>query len=691
MKKILFYIQSLVYNCVIKGSNLSSGNCISSEGVIHIMKLKAKFLVMVAITGAVLLVVATMGYLYAKNQVTENIKNEMYSVASGQAKQLDGWLLMKAQTATVTAQNIQSVLGDNEIPISFLNHYKADPSILDLYAGLEDGKMLDGSGSTLPAGYDPRKRGWYQQSKDKNKLIFTDAYVDALTKKYVVTAAIPLKTTSGAIRGVVGMDIALDFLGERIKEVNLKGKGYGTIIDRSGVVLADPDASLVSTNINDNPVLKNFTKEMLAKDNGVQTYELNGVSKLMIYAKVPTTGWLMAIIVDEKEVYGPVTSLGYQFAMIALFGILISIAACWILATKVTANIVVLTKQAQRLASGDITVTDIHINSKDEIGELALAVTSMASNIRSLITDIVQTAEQVAASSEELTASAEQAAHASVQVASSINEVAQGTENQLHAVSQTTVAVEEMYTNIQHVVANAKTVAATSDKTASAAGEGSKAVITAINQMNVIEATVSSSSEVVAKLGERSKEIGQIVDAISSIAGQTNLLALNAAIEAARAGEQGRGFAVVAEEVRKLAEQSGQAAKQIAEMINEIQVDTTKAVVAMNNGTREVKIGGEVVNKAGQSFTQIELLVEQVSKQVGEITNSIQQMNSGSQKIVVAIQDINKITKITSHETQSISAATEEQTASMQEIASSSHALANMAEDLQKAIRKFSV
>lgn len=655
------------------------------------MKLRTKFLMMVTITSAVLLVVATMGYLYAKEQVTENIKNEMYSVVNGQAKQLDDWLLMKAQTAILTAQNIQTVLGDNDIPVTFLNHYKADPSILDLYVGLEDGRMIDGAGATLPAGYDPRKRGWYQQAKDKNKLIFTDAYVDAFTKKYIISATTPLKNRAGNTKGVVGIDIALDFLGERIKDVNLKGKGYGVIVDQKGVILAHPDATQVSTNINDNPALKNYAKEMLTKDNGVQTYELNGESKMMIYTKMPSTGWLMAITISEKEVYGQVTSLGYKFAIIALFGILISITVSWVLATKITGNIVMLTKQAQRLASGDITVTDIQIHSKDEIGALAAAVASMAGNLRSLITDIAKTAEQVAASSEELTASAEQSAHASVQVANSINEVAQGTEQQLHAVNQTSVAVEEMYTSIQHVVTNAETVATTSEKTASAAGEGSKAVITAVNQMNVIEETVSSSAEVVAKLGERSKEIGQIVDTISGIAGQTNLLALNAAIEAARAGEQGRGFAVVAEEVRKLAEQSGQAAKQIAEMINEIQVDTAKAVSAMNNGTREVKIGGEVVNKAGQSFTQIELLVEQVSKQVGEITCSIQQMNSGSQKIVIAIQDINTITKVASSETQSISAATEEQTASMQEIASSSHALSNMAEDLQKTIRKFSV
>ena len=655
------------------------------------MKLRAQFLLMVSITSAVLLIVATMGYFYAKDQVTENIKNEMYSVANTHAKQLDGWLLIKAQTAVVTALNIQDVIGDNEIPLTFLKNYKKDSSLMNLYVGLEDGKMLQGSDEALPAGYDPRTRGWYKQVKEQNKLIFTDAYVDAGTKKFVITVANPLKNNAGGFKGVVGIDVALDILSERIKDVTLKGKGYGFIVDQKGVILAHPDATKNSTNLNDNAVMKNFAAEMLSKESGMQKYELDGVSKIMVYSKMPSTGWVLAITVSEAEVYGPIVSLGYRFSIITLLGILISIAVSWKLASRITGNVIQLTAQAQRLASGNLVANHVEITAKDEIGDLGVAIMKMAENLRLLIRDISQTSEHVAASSEELTASAEQSAHASVQVATSVNEVAHGTEKQLHAVDVATVAVKEMYSNIQRVVANAQTVATTSEQTASAAGNGNKAIITAVNQMNVIEKTVSSSAEVVEKLGERSKKIGQIVDAISGIAGQTNLLALNAAIEAARAGEQGRGFAVVAEEVRKLAEQSQQAAKQIAEMIGEIQVDTATAVAAMNNGTREVNIGGEVVNKAGESFKQIESLIGQVTIQVNEITNSIQEMNASSQKIVVSVEDINGITKVAAAETQSISAATEEQTATMEEIASSSHALANMAEDLQKTVRKFSI
>ncbi|MBP2657756.1 MAG: methyl-accepting chemotaxis sensory transducer, partial [Firmicutes bacterium] len=170
-----------------------------------------------------------------------------------------------------------------------------------------------------------------------------------------------------------------------------------------------------------------------------------------------------------------------------------------------------------------------------------------------------------------------------------------------------------------------------------------------------------------------------------------NLLALNAAIEAARAGEQGRGFAVVAEEVRKLAEQSQDAAKQIAALIGEIQGDTDKAVNAMNDGTREVKVGAEVVNASGKAFQEIADLIYKVSNQIKEISTEIEQMAVGSQRIVESVKQIDTLSKKASGEAQTVSAATQEQSASMQEVASSSQALANLAMDLRQAVGKFHI
>lgn len=248
-----------------------------------------------------------------------------------------------------------------------------------------------------------------------------------------------------------------------------------------------------------------------------------------------------------------------------------------------------------------------------------------------------------------------------------------------------------MSAGVQQTAATTNQVAQQAAQAAEKAREGGRSAEKAVNQIINIEEKVNASAQVVILLGDRSKEIGQIVDTISGIAGQTNLLALNAAIEAARAGEQGRGFAVVAEEVRKLAEQSQEAAKQIAGLIGQIQVDTEKAVTAMNEGAREVKDGTVVVKAAGEAFQEIVQLVDQVSAQVREISASTQQMAGGSQAIVGTVQRIDDLSKQSASEAQNVSAATEEQLASMEEIAASSQALAKLAQDLQEAVGEFRV
>jgi methyl-accepting chemotaxis protein len=342
-------------------------------------------------------------------------------------------------------------------------------------------------------------------------------------------------------------------------------------------------------------------------------------------------------------------------------------------------------------ASGDFRDKPRSIFRKDEIGQLAYALSDMRNSLQGLMKHVNESSEQLAASSEELTASAEQSAQAANQVAESITEVAIGAEQQLGAANDTAAVVQEISTSIKQVATNANEVAEQSARAANKAREGNKSIDTAVNQMATIEETVSTSAKIVVNLGERSKEIGQIVNTISGIAAQTNLLALNAAIEAARAGEQGRGFAVVAEEVRKLAEQSQDAAKHIATLIGEIQGDTDKAVVAMTDGTREVKLGAEVVNASGRVFQEIAAMVTLGSSEMKEISVAVEHMSLGSQQIVSSVNQIIELSQKASGEAQTVSAATEEQSASMEEIASSSQALATLAMNLREEVGKFQV
>jgi len=400
-------------------------------------------------------------------------------------------------------------------------------------------------------------------------------------------------------------------------------------------------------------------------------------------------------IVNEQVAQSKNNAANSRTLALTLAGIIfiIGIALSLILTKMVTHPVTETTTCLDRMANGNYRadIDQILISRRDEFGGMGQSLSSLRSGMRELIGQMVKQSEQLASSSEQMTASAEQSAQVSGQVATSITDVASSAEQQLTVVHETSVVVEQISAKIQEVAATTNEVADQSAQAVDKANEGNTSVSKAVHQMSQIEQTVNNSAHVVAELGERSKQIGQIVDTISGIAGQTNLLALNAAIEAARAGEQGRGFAVVAEEVRKLAEQSQEAAKQIATLIEGIQGDTDKAVAAMNDGTREVKLGAEVVNVAGQAFQEIVALVQQVSSRIKENSTAIEQMAIGSQQIVSAVNRIDHLRKKTADEAQTVSAATEEQSASMEEIAASSQNLAQLAIDLQAVVSKFSI
>ena len=210
-----------------------------------------------------------------------------------------------------------------------------------------------------------------------------------------------------------------------------------------------------------------------------------------------------------------------------------------------------------------------------------------------------------------------------------------------------------------------------------------------MQMMEQIETAVQSANNVIGDLGHQTDRIGRITDTIVGIAEQTNLLALNAAIEAARAGEAGKGFSVVADEVRKLAEQSQSAAQKISEEILAIQQNTERAVQVMSEGNERVHAGVDKVNTVGGSLGQIAERIERSHSGVTEIQNSLQKLVTASQDIDAAVQRIGVASTSSADESQTVSAAAEEQIASMNEIASASESLAKLAQELQAAVETF--
>lgn len=345
------------------------------------------------------------------------------------------------------------------------------------------------------------------------------------------------------------------------------------------------------------------------------------------------------------------------------------------------------------LSEGDfsIKIKEDNLKDKSEFGVVTNALDKMTKNIIELIKQLGNTSEQLVLSSEELTASAEQSADASNLVASAVTTMAHGADEQFSFANSTNKVVENISNKINVVSENTKSVSSLTDKAKISANAGEDAVVKAMNQMEIIEKKTSETSHIISELEEKSVKIGQILDTIQGISEQTNLLALNAAIESARAGEAGKGFSVVAEEIRKLAEQSQEATKEIAGIINDVQNKTNSAVAVMNENSKEVKTGADVVDVAGISFKEILQMIIEISSQIHEISYSITEVTVGTKESVDSVNNIKNISSNIADETQTISAAAEEQLASVEEIASSSKLLSQMSEELRWIIAKFKI
>jgi methyl-accepting chemotaxis protein len=335
------------------------------------------------------------------------------------------------------------------------------------------------------------------------------------------------------------------------------------------------------------------------------------------------------------------------------------------------------------IANGDLTqsvtpVTPVIENlGSDEIGDAGREANAirervvatiesygvMTEQLTEMVGQINGSAQQLASASQQMASTSEEAGRAVGEIANAVGDVAHGAERQVQMVAQAKSSTEESV----GVAGEAKGAA---EEGIAAAGRASEAMQSVRDSSGAVEAAMAS-------LAERSEQIGGIVETITGIAGQTNLLALNAAIEAARAGEQGRGFAVVAEEVRKLAEESQQAAASISELITEIQSETQNAVAVVADGARRSEDGVQVVEQARDAFARIGASVDDVTSRIGQISD--------------AMNEVAAVAEQSSASTEQVSASTEETSASTQEIAASAQELARTAEELETLVGRFKV
>jgi len=297
------------------------------------------------------------------------------------------------------------------------------------------------------------------------------------------------------------------------------------------------------------------------------------------------------------------------------------------------------------MRDGDLTVRMLG-EYAGELQRLKENINAMAEAISSVLLQISSSADVTASAAAEISAIAETLAASAAENSAQVDEIA--------------TAIEEMSRTISENAMGATRAAEVADKNKRIAMEGGSAVQQTVDKMSEIANVVKASAEKIEKLGESSKQIGEIISVIDEIADQTNLLALNAAIEAARAGEQGRGFAVVADEVRKLAERTTEATKQIANMIKGIQKETEEAVRAMQQGTNEVNSGIVLADKAGKALHEIVQSSQEVWDMINQIAAATEEQSSTAEQVAKNVSSISQVTSDTANRVQDIAKSAED-------------------------------
>lgn len=462
-------------------------------------------------------------------------------------------------------------------------------------------------------------------------------------------------------------------------------------------VLAKTDSKdyiVALTNADENGTEYPFTAEMnkTLEEGTTQLSDIYedefGIHK-SIFTPIEGTNMIAGIDMDAsfiKELKSMVLML--SLVLTAVF-VGLGIIIAYFISKRITNPLMSVLEYVKKVAGGDLSMKDIRVKGKDEIAQLVKGIQGMVRDLNNLINQIAENAEQVAATSEELTASAEQTSHSITQVTGSIQEVASGAEYQTINIEEMTKGVTNISKGMQQITNNVKEVTANSNDTSNIAENGNKVIESAVKKMGATYEKIKETSEVVNKLSDHTKEIGDIVSLITEITDQTNLLALNASIEAARAGEHGKGFAVVAEEVRKLADQSRNAASKITSRIETIKIESSNAVESMSIGYNSLEEGVSTFENAGLAFRDIIQSVDGVNKQILAVNTAIGDMNKGMEQIAKSMEELTTVSTKTSGNIQNVAAATEEQSATIEEIAASSNNLSKMAEMLHEAVRKF--
>jgi methyl-accepting chemotaxis protein len=538
---------------------------------------------------------------------------------------------------------------------------------------------------------------------------------------------------NGKAVGIAGNDYVLSALTKRINDIRLLKSGYAFLVTDKGLLATAPEKGAIGkatlnglASSKDNPALARIATAVKAGKAGsvTTTDPFNGKKSELFWSPVKTGGWAIVVSVPQSEMMAPVHALARTLIIVALIGLIVLGIAVFFIATRLTRPIEKFVARLRRLrehdvaglqtgleaiAGGDLTYRTeadrekLESLSNDEIGDAGRTLNDLIDStsasvdayeasrrqLGTMIGGVSEHASRVRQSSEEVAGISEESGRASSDVARAVGDIAQSSETQVQRVVSARDGVGEVGSAARDSAGAAQETASAAEQAREVARQGVQAAEEATEAMSSVRESTEGVTAAIEQLAGKSQQIGGIVDTITAIAEQTNLLALNAAIEAARAGDQGRGFAVVAEEVRKLAEESQDAAASISTLIKEIREETDRAVEVVNDGARRTIEGATTVERTREAFTTIGSSVEDVSARVEQIAAAAERIAASAARVEKDVEEIAAIAEESSAATEEVSASTEQTSASTQQVSASAQELNRTAGELAEMVAAF--
>ncbi|ANC04756.1 chemotaxis protein [Pseudomonas putida] len=510
------------------------------------------------------------------------------------------------------AQNIAQHPADAE---TLMGQQALISSFLTVYLGKVDGSFSVRPDSKMPDGYDPRVRPWYKDGMAASGPLLTEPYIDMTTNKMVM--GILDKVSSDV--GVVGGDLALDGLVQIINSLNFGGMGYAFLVNDQGKILVHPDNALVMKSLSEA-----FPQNTPKLSRELTEVQVDGQARLLTFTPIqglPSANWYIGLSVDKDKAFSMLSTFRNSAVIATLVAVVIIIALLGLLIRVLMQPLHTMTRAMEDIAEGEGDLTKrLNIHNHDEFGVLGSAFNRFVERVHSSIREVSSATEQVN--------------EVALRVVSASNSSMLNSDEQANRTNSVAAAINELGAAAQEIAGNAAQASQHASSARLLAEEGQQVVEHNIQAMNRLSALIVSSSAHIEALNDKTVNIGQILEVITSISQQTNLLALNAAIEAARAGEAGRGFAVVADEVRNLAHRTQESAQQVQGMIEELQVGARTSVETMDQSQRHSQDGVQIANQAGERLGS-------VTQRIGEIDGMNQSVATATEEQTSVVESIN--------------------------------------------------